>query len=137
MYKTKRILQRNISNAPQNNVTNTFSFRLSYAMAIRKISQAELASACGLAPSNISQYLNKNATPRIDKIRVLAESLSVSELWLIGDGAPADIDTRQNLDALSPDERTILKLYQGVDWKVKKFLLDLVKSYEKLKKDSV
>ena len=94
MYKTKRILQRNISNAPQNNVTNTFSFRLSYAMAIRKISQAELASACGLAPSNISQYLNKNATPRIDKIRVLAESLSVSELWLIGDGAPADIDTR-------------------------------------------
>ena len=137
MNKTKRILQRNISNPPQNNVMKTFSFRLSYAMAIRKISQAELSSICGLVPSNISQYINRNATPRLDKIRVLAEALSVSELWLIGDGAPADIDIRQNLDALSPDERTILKIYQGVDWKVKKFLLDLVKSYEKLKKDSV
>ena len=103
MTNTKRTIQKNMSNPPQANVANTFSFRLAYALAVRKMSQAELASACGLAASNISQYINKNATPRIEKLTILAEKLNVSELWLIGDGAPADIDNRQGLDALSAD----------------------------------
>ena len=135
MTNTKRILQRNLTNQPQDNVSKTFSFRLAYALAVRKMSQAELASACGLAASNISQYINKNATPRIEKLTILAETLNVSELWLIGDGAPADIDNRQGLDGLSPDERTLLTIYRGTDREVKNFLLDLTKAYDQLKKN--
>ncbi len=131
MTNTKRTLQRNLSNPPQENVANTFSFRLAYALAMRNMSQAELAATCGLAASNISQYLNKDAIPRVDKIKKMAEKLSVSELWLIGDGVPADIDNRKGLDALSPDERTILTIYRGTDREVKKFLLDLAKAYIK------
>ena len=135
MIKTKRMLQLNLTNPPQRNAMNTFSFRLTYALAIRKMSQAELASACGLAASNISQYVNKNATPRIDKLTIIAEKLCVSELWLIGDGAPADIDNRQGLDALSADERTFLTIYRRADWEGKKFLLDTAKIFEIMKKN--
>jgi transcriptional regulator with XRE-family HTH domain len=135
MTNTKRILQKNISNPPQGNVANTFSFRLSYALAIRNISQADLASACGLAPSNISQYLNKNAIPRIDKITKIAKKLNVSELWLIGDGVVTDIDRSQGLDVLSPDERTIVLIYRRADREGKDFLLNTAKIYEIMKKD--
>ena len=135
MTNTKRTIQRNMSNPAQTNAMNTFSFRLTYALAIRKMSQAELASACGLAASNISQYVNKNATPRIDKLTIIAEKLCVSELWLIGDGAPADIDNRQGLDALSADERTFLTIYRRADWEGKKFLLDTAKIFEIMKKN--
>ena len=135
MTNTKRILQRNLTNQPQDNVSKTFSFRLAYALAVRKMSQAELASACGLAASNISQYINKNATPRIEKLKIIAEKLGVSELWLIGDGAPADIDNKQGLDALSADERTFLTIYRQADWEGKKFLLDTAKIFEIMKKN--
>ena len=135
MTNTKRTIQKNMSNPPQANVANTFSFRLAYALAVRKMSQAELASACGLAASNISQYINKNATPRIEKLKNISEKLGVSELWLIGDGAPADIDNRQGLDGLSPDERTLLTIYRSTDREVKNFLLDLAKAYDQLKKN--
>lgn len=134
MTNTKRMLQRNLSNPPQANAMNTFSFRLSYALAIRNISQADLASACGLAPSNISQYINKNAIPRIDKITKIAKKLNVSELWLIGDGVVTDIDRSQGLDVLSPDERTIVLIYRRADREGKDFLLNTAKIYEKMKK---
>lgn len=137
MSKTKRMLQRNLSNPPQDNMAKTFSFRLAYALAIRKISQAELASTCSLAPSNISQYLNRNSIPRIDKIRILAKALNVSELWLIGDGTPADIDLSQGLDVLPPDERVLLKIYRCANQEGKKFLLTTAKIYQRMKKDSV
>ena len=134
MTNTKRTLQKNISKPPQANVMNTFSFRLSYALAIRNISQADLASACGLAPSNISQYLNKNAIPRIDKITKIAKKLNVSELWLIGDGQATDIDRSQGLEVLAPDERTIVLIYRRADERGKHFLLNTAKIYEKMKK---
>ena len=135
MTNTKRMLQRNLSNPPQANAMNTFSFRLSYALAMRNISQADLASACGLAPSNISQYINKNAIPRIDKITKIAKKLNVSELWLIGDGVVTDIDRSQGLDVLSPDERTIVLIYRRADREGKDFLLNTAKIFEKMKKD--
>ena len=134
MTNTKRMLQRNLSNPPQANAMNTFSFRLSYALAIRNISQADLASACGLAPSNISQYLNKNAIPRIDKITKIAKKLNVSELWLIGDGVVTDIDRSQGLDVLAPDERNLVLIYRRADREGKDFLLNSAKIYEKMKK---
>ena len=134
MTNTKRILQRNLTNAPQSNAMNTFSFRLTYALAIRNISQAELATACGLAPSNISQYLNKNAVPRIDKITKIAKKLNVSELWLIGDGQATDIDRSQGLDVLAPDERTIVLIYRRADREGKDFLINTAKIYETMQK---
>lgn len=134
MTNTKRILQRNLTNPPQSDAMNTFSFRLTYALAIRNISQAELATACGLAPSNISQYLNKNAIPRIDKITKIAKKLNVSELWLIGDGVVTDIDRSQGLDVLAPDERNLVLIYRRADREGKDFLLNSAKIYEKMKK---
>ena len=134
MTNTKRILQRNLTNPPQSNAMNTFSFRLTYALAIRNISQAELATACGLAPSNISQYVNKNAIPRIDKITKIAKKLNVSELWLIGDGVVTDIDRSQGLDVLAPDERNLVLIYRRADREGKDFLLNSAKIYEKMKK---
>lgn len=135
MNNTKNIIKRNVSNQQWDKVVNSFSLRLVYALAIRKMSQAELASACQIAPSHISQYINKDFTPRIDKIKKIAEKLNVSELWLIGNGSLADIDKRQDLDTLPPDERSLLKIYRGTDLEGKKFLLNMAKIYEKMRKD--
>ena len=135
MNNTKNIIKQNVSNQQRDKVVNTFSFRLVYALAIRKMSQAELASACEIAPSHISQYINKDFTPRIDKIKKIAEKLNVSELWLIGNGVYTDIDKRQGLDLLPPDERMLLKIFRGADLEGKKFLLNMAKVYEIVRKD--
>ena len=136
MSKAKNKLQRNMSNPQdQDNLVKTFSFRLSYAILVRKTTQAELASACGMAASHISQYINKNTIPRIEKIKLIAEKLHVSELWLMGDGHPYDIDQSQCSDLLSPDERILLKAYQGTSQDVKNFLVDLAKAYEQMKRE--
>ena len=135
MNNTKNIIKQNVSNQQRDKVVNTFSFRLVYALAIRKMSQAELASECEIAPSHISQYINKDFTPRIDKIKKIAEKLNVSELWLIGNGVYTDIDKRQGLDLLPPDERMLLKIFRGADLEGKKFLLNMAKVYEIVRKD--
>ena len=70
MSNTKKILKKKVNDSSSPAIENTFSFRLAFALASRMMSQAELAKACDIAPSNISQYLAKNAEPRIDKLKL-------------------------------------------------------------------
>ena len=129
MTNTKKTLSKRLTEPAPHAVENKFSFRLAYALAMRKMSQADLAKACGIAPSNISQYLTKDAEPRQEKIRIIAEKLHVSESWLTGNGKAADIDKRDGSDALARDEQLLLKAYRSLDVAGRDFLLKMTMTY--------
>ena len=135
MTNTKIVLKNRISEPNSPLVENKFSFRLAYALAVRKMSQAELAKVCGIAPSNISQYLTKDAEPRRDKIRQIAEKLHVSESWLTGNGKASDIDKREGSDELSRDEQLLLKAYRSCDMEGQEFLLKMAMTYVRYEKE--
>lgn len=129
MTNTKKILQKKISEPSVHAAENTFGFRLAFALAMRKISQAELAKLCGIHPSNISQYLTKNTVPRMNNLKLLAENLHVSEKWLTGEGKPSDIDRRENFDTLPPDEQKLLNYYTSLTPEQKVFVVKMIEVY--------
>ena len=132
MSNTKKILKKKVNDSSSPAIENTFSFRLAFALASRMMSQAELAKACDIAPSNISQYLAKNVEPRIDKLKLIAEKLHVSTNWLTGEGKASDIDKRTGSDALAPDEQKLLKYYQSLAPGGKDFLLKTAEVYARI-----
>lgn len=69
MNNTKNIIKRNVSNQQWDKVVNSFSLRLVYALAIRKMSQAELASACQIALLIYPNTLIKTSRPVSTKLK--------------------------------------------------------------------
>ncbi len=61
-----------------------FKERLIHAMETRGIRASELAKKTGLSKARISQYVNGKFIPKSDAIILIAETLRVSELWLMG-----------------------------------------------------
>jgi transcriptional regulator with XRE-family HTH domain len=61
-----------------------FKDRLIYAMKERGFRAADLSKRTGLSKARISQYVNGKFVPKSDAIILMAETLRVSELWLMG-----------------------------------------------------
>ena len=67
--------------------SQTFSHRLSQAMAVRSMRQADLIAAASrrgskLGKSQVSQYVSGKSAPRAGTARLLAEVLGVNVAWL-------------------------------------------------------
>lgn len=72
---------------------STFCERFNFLLKQKGLKQVDivrLAESKGikLGKSNISQYMSGKATPRKETLRFLAESLEVSEEWLLGSDIP-------------------------------------------------
>ena len=67
-----------------NGLIDTFSNRLEKAMRERNIKPVELHEKTGLSESLISKYLSGNAIARQDKISILADTLKINPVWLLG-----------------------------------------------------
>ncbi len=63
---------------------STFPERLKEAMTLRGIRATALSQATGLSKARISQYTHGVYSPNGDALCRLAETLSVSEAWLLG-----------------------------------------------------
>ena len=126
MSNTKDLPKRNTEETSVE-VENTLPFRLAYAIVMRNTSQAELAAACGMAPSNIYQYIGNKTIPQIDTVKLLAEKLQVSETWLMGAGKATDINNRDPID-LSSEEQRLLENYRKLDERGKDFVIRLVET---------
>ena len=61
-----------------------FKDRLIYAMKERGLRAADLSKRTGLSKARISQYVNGKFVPKSDAVILMAETLRVSELWLMG-----------------------------------------------------
>ena len=70
--------------------------RIKRALAIRGMSQAELARATGIPTSGISQYCRGKFRPKQDKIYLMSQVLRVNPAWLMGADVPME-DTKTNV----------------------------------------
>ena len=61
-----------------------FKDRLVHAMKERGLRAADLSKRTGLSKARISQYVNGKFIPKSDAVLLMAETLRVSELWLMG-----------------------------------------------------
>lgn len=64
--------------------------RIKRALAIRGMSQAELARATGIPTSGISQYCRGKFRPKQDKIYLMSQVLRVNPAWLMGADVPME-----------------------------------------------
>lgn len=75
-------------------MANTFGARLIRARVEKGISQSDLATACGVAPAQISRYEADKNQPRLHILHKLAAALSVEPDWLLaGDEGDASDDS--------------------------------------------
>ena len=65
-------------------MADTFANRLRKALAMNNMTQSELSNKTGLDKSLISNYLSGNYKAKQSNLSVLAETLGVSEPWLMG-----------------------------------------------------
>lgn len=70
-----------------------FIERLNSILQKRNLSQADLSKMTGIRLSSISDWLNGKYEPKQDKIAIIAESLNVSPVWLIGYDEPSTNQT--------------------------------------------
>ena len=91
--------------APMDN--NKFNNRLKAAMEARGVTQVALSKASGISSGNISKYLAGTMQPRNDKLALLAATLNVEPLWLIGEKESDNSAASLNLlyDKLDNDDK--------------------------------
>ncbi|WP_427112962.1 helix-turn-helix domain-containing protein [Megasphaera sueciensis] len=65
-------------------MVKTTAKRLKEALDMRGLKQTDLAQLTGLPKSAISQYISGKIEPKQDKLYILAKTLNVDVLWLMG-----------------------------------------------------
>ena len=68
----------------------TFQERLIEALSVKEMTQSELGVAVGMSRSGINKYVKGRALPPLDRVRVMSETLGVSEIWLLGYDVPME-----------------------------------------------
>lgn len=107
----------------------TISDRLKEAMKIKGLKQIDiirLSEPVGekygikLGKSHISQYISGKSEPRIDILKVLAETLNVNQLWLQGEEVPMEAEVPHIRQAESDLNQNIKKTGENVMREFKK-----------------
>ena len=94
----------------------TVAERLKEIMDIKNIRQVDLVrlaepvgeeSGIHISKSHISQYLSGKSQPRRDILKVMAQALGVSQLWLQGEDVPMESEQPEKKAAEAPTRRDI------------------------------
>lgn len=85
--------------------------RISAALKKRNMKQADLCEKTKIPKSAISQYISGAFEPKQDRIRLIANALNVSEVWLMGYDVPME-ETKANHLSI-PSERIKLLIKQS------------------------
>ena len=86
---------------------DSFKNRLEKALLIRNIKPVELHEKTGLSESLISKYLSGNAIARQRKIDLIADTLDINPVWLLG----YDVPMERTSDKLSDQLKNIGAMY--------------------------
>lgn len=76
------------------NLIDTFANRLTYALTIRNIKPIELAEKTNIDKSKISSYMSGRYKAKTDGLKIIADALNVSPVWLMGYDVPMDSYTQ-------------------------------------------
>lgn len=96
------------------NQNDTFANRLNKAMKANNLTSAELAKKTTIDKSSISNYLSGNYKAGQDNLTILAETLNVTEPWLMGYDVDADRDWMKydnSYNNIPIDDDEIIKKY--------------------------
>lgn len=118
---------------------NTFSQRLTEAMALRNLRQIDIAKATGMTTGKISSYVSGKYTPNGKTMTILARVLSVNPDWLAGTSDLMDVP-RETTVLLQPDASELLSKFKKLDNIDRGKLLgylDSLLAAEKYKKETV
>jgi repressor LexA len=80
---------------------DTFANRLKQALEYNNLKPTDLANKTGINKSLISNYLSGNFKAKQDKVNLIAETLGVSEGWLMGYDVDMDRDWLSDNDNIS------------------------------------
>ena len=69
--------------------------RLREALSIRNMKASELVEASGVPKSAVSFYLAGKSKPKADRLYIIAQTLNISEAWLLGYDVPMERTAEQ------------------------------------------
>lgn len=72
------------------------SVRIKQALELRDLKQVELSEKSGVKPSALNQYISGRIVPRQKALSALAQTLDVSETWLMGYDVPMERNNQDN-----------------------------------------
>ena len=88
--------------------------RISQALYIRGMKQADLRRVTKIPKSSMSQYMSGDYEPKQDRIYIIAKALNVSEAWLMGYDVP--MERQKNISTneadLTEGEQMWLELFR-------------------------
>lgn len=73
-----------------NDLIDSFANRLSHALLIRNMKPIELAEITKIDKSKISSYMSGRYKAKTDGLKIIADALNVSPIWLMGYDVPMD-----------------------------------------------
>ena len=79
-----------------NELIDTFANRLSYALTIRNMKPIELAEKTKIDKSKISSYMSGRYKAKTDGLKIIADVLNVSPIWLMGYDVPMEKEITTN-----------------------------------------
>jgi len=82
------------------NLIDTFANRLTYALTIRNIKPIELAEMTKIDKSKISSYMSGRYKAKTDGLKIIADALNVSPVWLMGYDVPMERNLDKNIQGL-------------------------------------
>ncbi len=91
----------------------TFANRLLEAIALRKVSKAELSREAGISKSSITRYTKGDWEGKQDAVYALAKALNVDEAWLMGYDVP--MERQKPWLNLKPGESYQLSIDDDID----------------------
>lgn len=95
-------------------VESKFSERLTKALSVNKMKPVDLARKSGLSQSLISQYLSGKFEAKNDKIVIIAETLGISEKYLLGTSEDMFATNLNNLDNIFKVEKHRIPLLGSI-----------------------
>lgn len=90
------------------NLIDSFANRLTHALMIRNMKPIELSEITKIDKSKISSYMSGRYKAKTDGLKLIADALNVSPVWLMGYDVPMEKEkNRPDFSSLSPKQRRI------------------------------
>lgn len=96
------------------NLIDNFANRLTYALTIRNMKPIELAELTKIDKSKISSYMSGRYKAKTDGLKIIADVLNVSPVWLMGYDVPMERGVDKNIDGVSFDRDVATVFIYGI-----------------------
>ena len=102
--------------------------RISKALLLREMKQADLCKLANVPKSSMSLYLSDAYEPKQDRIYAMAKALNVSEAWLMGYDVPMEREKKPPEEPkLSEGEKVLIDLFRRVPEEQQQLVLQMIR----------